>query len=79
VDKITPKKGMSYGVHLTLKSHNETISIRLGPAWYIENQDIRIMPTDKIEVTGSRITYQGKPVIIAAEIKKGDEVLKLRD
>jgi hypothetical protein len=57
VDKITPKKGMSYGVHLILRSHNDTISIHLGPVWYIENQDIRIIPTDKIEVTGSRIDY----------------------
>ncbi|MCI0453760.1 MAG: DNA-binding protein [Candidatus Dadabacteria bacterium] len=74
VDKITPMKGMSYGVH-----DRETISVHLGLAWYIENQDIRILPNDKIEVTDSRITYQGKPVIIVAEIKKGDEVLKLRD
>jgi hypothetical protein len=28
---------------------------------------------------GSRITYEGKPAIIAAEVKKGDEVLRLRD
>jgi len=48
-------------------------------SWYIENRDIRIEPKDKIEVAGSRITYQGKPAIIAAKVKKGDEVLKLRD
>lgn len=28
---------------------------------------------------GSRVTFQGKPAVIAAEVKKGDEVLKLRD
>lgn len=37
------------------------------------------MPGDKVEVTGSRITFQDKPAIIAAEVKKGDEILKLRD
>ncbi len=79
VEMITPMKGMSHGVHLTLKTDKEIISIHLGPWWYIENQDIRIVPKDKIEVTGSRITYQGKPVIIAAVVKKGDEVRKLRD
>jgi len=30
-------------------------------------------------VKGSRFTLGGKPAIIAAEVKKGDEVLKLRD
>ena len=38
-----------------------------------------IAPGDKVEVTGSRITYEGKPTIIAAEVKKGGQVLKLRD
>jgi uncharacterized secreted protein with C-terminal beta-propeller domain len=79
VDKITPMRGMSYGIHMTVKTDKETVSVHLGPAWYIENQDIKIEPKDKIEVKGSRITFQGKPAIIAAEVKKGDEILKLRD
>jgi hypothetical protein len=79
VDKITPMKGMSHGIHMVLKTDKETISIHLGPSWYIENQDIKIEPKDTVEVKGSRITFQGKPAIIAAEIKKGNEILKLRD
>ena len=79
VDKIKPIKGMSYGVHMTVKTDKETISVHVGPGWYIENQDIKIEPKDKVEVTGSRITFEGKPAIIAAEVKKGDEILKLRD
>src|SRR3989304_2481901 len=79
VDMITPMKGMSQGVHLTLKTYKEIISVHLGPWWYIENRDSRIEPKDKIEVAGSRSTYQGNPAIIAANVKKGDEVLKLRD
>ena len=31
VDKITPMKGMMYGVHLSLKTDKETISVHLGP------------------------------------------------
>ena len=79
VDTITPIKGMSSGVHLMVKTDKETISVHLGPAWYIQRQGIKVAPGDKVEITGSRITYQGKPAIIAAEVKKGDEILKLRD
>lgn len=79
VDVITPVKGMCYGVHLMVKTEKETISVHLGPGWYIENQDTRIEAKDKVEVTGSRVTFESKPAIIAAEVKKGDEVLKLRD
>lgn len=79
IDRITPMKGMSYGVHLTLKADKETISVHLGPSWYIDNQDIKLATNDKIEVKGSRITFEGHPAIVAAEVKKGDEVLVLRD
>lgn len=79
VEKITPRTGMSYGVHATLQSGKETISVHLGPGWYIENQDVKIEPQDTIEVKGSRVTLAGKPAIIAAEVKKGNELLKLRD
>jgi hypothetical protein len=30
-------------------------------------------------VRGSRITFEGKPAIIAAQVKKGDRSLTLRD
>jgi hypothetical protein len=79
VDEMRPMKGMSSGVHLTVKTGTETISVHLGPAWYIANQDVKISSGDKVSITGSRITFNGKPAIIAAEVKKGDEMLKLRD
>jgi hypothetical protein len=79
VDRITPVKGMSYGVHVTLKTDKETISVHLGPGWYIENQDVKVAPKDRIEVKGSRITFEGAPAIIAAEVRKGDDILVLRD
>ncbi len=79
VDKITPRKGMYAGVHLVLKTDKETIAVHLGPEWYIERQDVKIEKGDKIDVKGSRITFDGKPAIIAAECKKGDSVLVLRD
>jgi hypothetical protein len=79
VDLQAPMKGMGSGVHLQLKTSKETIVVHLGPAWYIENQDTKIEVKDKIEVKGSRVTFDGKPAIIAAEVRKGDEVLKLRD
>ncbi len=79
VDKITPQKGMQYGIHLKLKTEKETIQVHLGPGWFIERLDTKIMKGDTVEVKGSRVTVGGKPAIIAAEVKKGGETLKLRD
>lgn len=79
IDRITPNKGMAAGIHMNVKTDKESISVHLGPSWYLENQDVKLEPKDKVEVKGSRITFGGKPALIAAEVKKGDEVLKLRD
>ena len=79
VDRMTPMKGMGAGIHLQLKTDKEQISVHLGPAWYIERLDARIEKGDKIEVKGSRVTVAEKPAIIAAEVKKRDALLKLRD
>jgi len=79
VDKSTRGGRMSYGIHLTLKTGKETVPVHLGPSWYMEKQAVTIAPGDKVEVTGSRVTFQGTPTIIAGEIKKGGQVLKLRD
>jgi hypothetical protein len=67
------------GVHLMLQTDKETIAVRLGPTWYIDKQTLKIATNDTITVTGSRVTVGGKPAIIAAQVKKGDGVLKLRD
>lgn len=79
VEKITPAKGMSDGVHMIVKTAKETISVHLGPEWYIVKQDINIEPKDKVEVKGSRIIFERKPAIIAAEVKKGKTTLELRN
>ena len=79
VDKVTPMKGMNYGIHLMVKTDKETIPVHLGPGWYIERLDTKIEKGDTIEVKGSKVTINGKPAIIAAEVKKGGNTLVLRD
>ncbi len=79
VEKITPMRGMSYGVHILLKTDKDMVDVHLGPSWYIEKQSVKIKKGDMVEIKGSRITFRGKPAVIAAEVKKGDEVLMLRD
>ena len=70
VDKIIDR-GTGYGVSLTLKTGKETILVYLGPDWFIEKQDLTFAPKDQVEITGSHITFQGKPAIIAAQVQKG--------
>ena len=74
-----PMKGMYSGIHIVVKTDKESLDVHLGPEWYVERLDTNIEKGDKIEVKGSRVTFDGKPAIIAAEVKKGDNILVLRD
>ena len=76
VEKFTPLRGMSGGIHVMLKTGPEEISVHLGPAWFFENQEQQIEVKDHLEVTGSRITYEGKPAIIAREAERCQKVLQ---
>lgn len=78
VDKVAYGRRGYHGVHLVLKTDKGEIPVHLGPSWFLDRQTVKIAPHDVIEVTGSRVIYDGKPALIAAEIKKGDESLRLR-
>jgi hypothetical protein len=78
VDKISDR-GTGYGASLTLKTSQETIMVYLGPGRFLEKQDLTFAPKDQVEITGSQTTLQGKPALIAAQVKKGGQSLKLRD
>ena len=79
IEKRTPMRGMHSGIRLALKTDKGIIDVHLGPEWYIERLDTKILKGDALEVKGSRVTISGKPAIIASEVKKGDSVLVLRD
>jgi hypothetical protein len=79
IEKTAATQKRGYGVHLTLQTDKETIAVHLGPARYVDQQTPKIEANDTITVTGSRVTIDGKPAIIAAQVKKGNEILKLRD
>lgn len=79
VETLTPVHGMREGIHLLLKTDKETVSVHLGPSWYIENQDVVIAPKDKIKVSGVRTQWNGAPAVIAFEVEKDGKTLALRN
>jgi hypothetical protein len=79
IERMTPMQRMSHGIRLMVKTAKETISVHLGPEWYVTNQDIQLQPNERVKIKGSRIIFNDKPAIIAAEVKKGDKILTLRD
>lgn len=66
------------GVHLMVKTATETIPVHLGPVWYIENQE-QFERGDQVSVTGSRVTFNDAPALVATKVIRGEMALQLRD
>ena len=79
VEQVMPMKKMGAGIGLKLNTGKETLIVHLGPLWYIERQDMKIAAGDTVEIKGVKAARMGQDIFIAGEVKKGSEVLKLRD
>lgn len=45
------------GVHMMVATGSDTMSVLLGPVWYLEQQEEKIEKGNQLTITGSRITY----------------------
>jgi len=76
---VEPMTGMGPGIELLLQTDAGTVSVHLGPEWYVNNQDKRLVVRDHLEIKGSRVTCEGKAVIMASQVARGIELFTLRD
>lgn len=79
VDNIAKSQGRYYGIHLVVKTDSEDLNVHLGPSWYINKQGFQITAGDNVTIVGSRVTLDGQTALIASEVEKGGQTLKLRD
>lgn len=80
VEKIGGGRRMGPGIGLKLKTASGELVVHLGPQWYIEQQgEVPIKAGDAVEVKGVKASRGGQDFFLAGEVKKGGDVLKLRD
>jgi sporulation protein YlmC with PRC-barrel domain len=58
---------------------NKEYVVHLGPVWFIQEHDLRWEKGKEIRVTGSKVNYEGQPVIMASEIKHADRTVTIRN
>jgi hypothetical protein len=78
VERVTGR-GRSGGVHLLVKTDKETTPVHVAPQWFLNDRNIAFKAGDKVDVSGSRITYEDKLALIADQITHDGTNLKLRD
>jgi hypothetical protein len=71
-------QGMQYrGV--TLKTDQGSLLVHLGPGWFLDEKKFALKVGDTVEATGSKVTLNNQPALIAREVKANGATLKLRD
>ena len=82
VDTFSPGKGhrlLTTQVTMRLKTDTETIKVYLGPQPYLDKQMVKLAAKDRVMVKGSRVSYEGQPLIIAMRVRKGRQGIRLRN
>jgi hypothetical protein len=75
----TPPGVRIQAVYLSLKTDAESIPVQLGPESFNQKLPTKFDKGDKIEVTGARVTVEGKTMILVAQVKKGAESVVFRN
>jgi hypothetical protein len=80
VERLAPRRVERLSqVHLLLKTGGETITVKLGPESWLAQQNFNLAPGDRVTIKGSRVNRPLQSFLIAAEVRKGNQVLFLRD
>ncbi len=66
-------------VTVQLATDKETLTVWLAPSWFLEAQGFKVAGLDRLEVTGSRLVVDGRPLLLAAVVTKNGLSLRLRD
>jgi hypothetical protein len=76
VKRIEPMAGVPSALQMRfVTDQGNAYKVYMGPKWFIENQKIKFMAGDKVEVRGKKYGN----AIIATEVSKGNMTMKLRN
>ena len=68
------------GLHLSVEeTGGARMDVRLAPQKFLAAQGVSLAQGDELEVTGSKVTMEGAPVLIAREVTKQGKTVALRD
>lgn len=67
------------GVHLSLDTPAGALDVHLGPDFFVDGQPLKLAVGDQVTVTGSKVTFEGAPALVARSVSRGAETLVLRD
>ncbi len=80
VDEIRNVPGPLEGIHVVLKSENETILVHLAPEKFLKELETSFNKGDELEVIGCKIKdAEGNDELLARQVTRNKNELLLRD
>ena len=80
IETSAPMPGMAPGMQMLVQTDNgKSTRVQVGPAWYLERQDLDIKENTRVQVCGARAEIDGQPVLMAREVQFDGQVITLRD
>jgi hypothetical protein len=70
--------GMEDQEQIVIRTDRETLNVILGPTNYLNSQNYKPEKGQRVEVIGSRVISENKPVILARQVNRGNDFLVLR-
>jgi hypothetical protein len=78
LEELTMGRNMAFREAI-LKTDQASLKVHLGPAWFLDEKKFAIKVGDTVSATGSKVTLNNQPVLIAREVTVNGATLKLRD
>lgn len=70
---------MGKGTHITMRADDgRVMNVYLGPKDYLQQQNLKLRSGDKVTLTGSRTSLNGRSVVVAREIESEGTRVTLR-
>jgi sporulation protein YlmC with PRC-barrel domain len=80
IDTSAPLPGMAPGMQMLVQADDgKNTRVQVGPAWYLERQNLDIRENTRVQITGARAEVEGQPVLMAREVQFDGHIVTLRD
>ncbi|MCE5278743.1 MAG: PRC-barrel domain-containing protein [Planctomycetaceae bacterium] len=80
VSTFRPAPDAAAGQRLRVKAEDgKTYIVHLGPAGFVDAKGLNLASGDTVHITGAQADMEGRTVVMATQIRKGDQTLQLRD
>ena len=78
-DRACPVSG-GVGSHIVLKlKDGSAIEVHLATTKFVKAYDLVFAKGDQVEVTGTKVVFEGVETIFAREVRRGDDTFEFRD